>query len=65
MVLFEDLSRHHLVLPGKNDQLDMIPIAHSMSSVGGILVCKGDQGATLCQTPVIFSEKQQNTLAFL
>ena len=22
----------------------MIPIAHSMSSVGGILVCKGDQG---------------------
>ena len=37
IVLFEDLSRHHLVLPGKTDQLDMIPIDHSVSSVGGIL----------------------------
>ena len=42
----------------------MIPIDYSMSSIGGILVCKEDQGATPCQTPVIYPEKQQNTLAF-
>ena len=42
----------------------MIPIEHSMNSAGGILVCKGDQGATACQTPVIYPEKQQNTFVF-
>ena len=42
----------------------MIPIDHSMSSVGGILVCKGDQGATPYQMTVIYPEKQQNTLGF-